>query len=422
MSQSFEKLKLIYQKYRFAVNCCLLSFCFLINCFWGQMIWIEFPILLIMILFDGLENGLSYIIFSIPFCMLTLYMSAFLFVVCIFAFMIKFYIILYVKQKEKPNILLLSLIGLFFVYSLLPFGPYNFNRLLKIGLFICLFAVLGIAIKRPNVLRLEFNIKILSLALAVSFVFSATLLFSPYLIETVVYSYADSRRRYQALLYHPNVLGMLCEILISSLAYVVIRNKARWWDYVLILILTFGGLMTMSKTFLLLISFVYFVVFICFVKRYPVQTICVFAGLLALGGIYGCINPKYIVFFLNRFGKLGSVGSFKEFMNVITTYRYDLWMEYLIYMAHNPIVIFFGKSFGAKALSTLSAHNALISMIYQLGIVGSAILIAIFVLMIKEFLKNATNKPSKAIWLPLLILFAILSVEDTIFFIFDIYF
>ena len=106
---------------------------------------------------------------------------------------------------------------------------------------------------------------------------------------------------------------------------------------------------------------------------------------------------------------------------MLTTSRYNLWTVYLDYLAGHPLALIFGRGLGASALqgwSQLPPHNFLLSMLYQLGLVGTGLFIAIVVLMIREFRRTKTNRIHPAVCVPLIILGLLLCVEDFILYIF----
>ncbi len=413
-----NKFQHFYAKNKLVINLVLLTALFFIHCFWGNMMFVAFPILLLFVIIDNIRNGFSYILFSIPFCMMNLYWSAVLFCICVVAYMIKFFIITYFIEKNKPNKWLLIFMGIFFIYCLLPIGSYNGQYWTRIAIFFCLFAAFGMIIQKPNVVRLGFNFKILALALLISCVFSATFYFSPYMHETMVLSFSGGRGRYQGLVGHPNVLAMFCELLMAVMAYFILAKKASWKEWFFLVALTAIGFFTLSKTFLALAIFMYLVIFIVMLKRHFVATLittCLGATMLI---ILGLCFPKIVTIFVDRFiGSFAECKSFADFMNMVTTGRYDLWVEYLTFLSNNPLRLFFGCGLGAGVLSTLSAHNMLITGTYELGIVGMILLGIAVGVMIKEFRKNSEEKVSKAIWLPIVIVALIASFEDLIFYI-----
>ena len=413
-----NKFLLFYGKYKLAINLFVIACLFLIHCFWGNMMYIAYPIVLLMVLLDNTRNGLTYVVFCAPFCKMNIYMSLTLYCVVAIAYLVKFYIILYFKDKTKPNILLLVMMGLFFVYALMPFGPYRGNLWAKVATLFMLFCVMGMVIKRPNIVRLSFNFRIIAIAILVCCLFSATYYISPYLQGDWIFAYAGERARYQALLGHPNTLAIFCEIIMSVLGYLIISKRAKWFDWVLLLSLTGVGIFTLSKTFLMLSIFIWLVIFIWLFTQNFLKTFVATCIVATIVVIVGCCFPHFVQIFINRFiGGFADCKTFADFMNIVTTYRYDLWVEYLTYFASNPFVLIFGAGLGAYPLSTLSSHNLIISGVYNLGIVGMILLTIVIVLMIREFLRNEDRRPSKAIWLPIVVLSLICMIEDLFFYI-----
>ena len=85
------------------------------------------------------------------------------------------------------------------------------------------------------------------------------------------------------------------------------------------------------------------------------------------------ITGKVTIFneVISRF--LTSKGS----LDALTTNRTFIWRKYGEYLTENPMVVLFGRSLGYTQLDNMAAHNTLIDMIYQLGIMGSFLLIVL---------------------------------------------
>jgi len=421
MTKRPNKFISFYAKNRLVINIVFLALLYFAHCFWGDMMYVAFPILMLMVLFDNQRNGLTYIFFSIPFCMMNLYISPALYCGSIAIYMIKFYVVMYIKEKTKPNWLLLGSVLVFLVYCCLPPNRYGGNWAMKLTWLFVAFAIFGMVIKKPNVARLDFNIRIFAFAVMLSVAYSSTYFFSPYMSETMIISIDGGRGRFQALMMHPNVFAMLCEFLISSLAYLIIAHKSkktRTMDWLLMIALTISGIFTLSKTFLILILVIYFVLGIWMLKRKPIQTIVISSIVATILIILTLQFPQVVRALATRFmGTFEDCHTFADFMNMITTYRYNLWIEYSTYLAQNPLVLVFGAGLGAPVLSTLSAHNLFLTGTYSIGLVGMLMLLFVVVLMIREYRRNASKLPSRAILLPIAIMLLIAMVEDMIFYI-----
>ena len=416
LKENYLKNKLIY-------NIIILAILYFTNCFLGPFVYFVYPLLLVFVLVDNLQNGLTYIIFCLPFIMINKEISEILFFICVFVYAIKLLFTVFIKEKEKINKSILILIGCLIVYMCLPFGEYNLNLPIKIFMFLFVFIGLILIGKRQQLIRFDFNIKILAYALIVSAVFGLTYFISPYLKTVIVTVNNNQFLRYQALLTNTNVLAMFCEITLAFLAYYILTKKNKLQYLILYILIALIGCCTFSKTFLLLFSLITFVLFVGSIKKYPKTTLTLLAlGLFAIG-LLMVIKPNITNSIFKRFtGGENSFKSFEDFLNVLTTYRYGRWKSYSKYIFTNSIFnLIFGYGVGTpmyiegSELFIGNIHNALLSLIFQMGLVGLILFTTILVLIFKGY-KKENVKVSKWIILPILIICLILSVEDAIFF------
>ncbi len=415
-----NKINKLYLKFKPYIPYAILTLMFFINCFCGQFAYVAFAFLLIFILFDDLKNGFSYVIYSLPYCLLywqnQVRVSTILYFACILIYVVKFYGIYFFKEKGKLDISLLFVMLGLFVYCLLPIGNYNFNVFFKICLFLFLFLAIFMLVRKPDVFDFEKNIKVLAITILISCVMTLTYYISPYLKSVMTLSFGDSSFRFAALFRQTNVLALACEILIAALAYFIIVSKKKV-PYIILFVLTaIAGCLTLSKTYLIILCVVLLSLFIWLLKLNWKKTLIItliFALLVLMAFI---IYPKiFFVMYDRFFGGLKDCKTFADVMNIITTHRFDLWVETCTYLVHHPVQFIFGRGLGAPALSSYSAHNAYLSMIYQLGLVGAALFISVLVLLFRMLIKK--NKPKAAIAIPIIVLALILCVEDMLFYI-----
>ncbi|MBQ9793224.1 MAG: hypothetical protein IJW32_05785, partial [Clostridia bacterium] len=279
------KLKQYYISHKFIINLVLLVCLFFASIFWQGMMWIVYPILLIMCLLDSLENGFSYILFCLPYLSIRPALSSILYFVCILAFIIKFYIIIYAVEKQKPNKWEVIFTLLFFIYAFLPIGPYNKNFFMKICMVVFLLVFISGFCKKSELIRLNFNIRLVALSLIVSCLMSVV----HYILPCYEESFA-ALHRFKALLDNPNTLAMVCEILLSLLLYLIITNK-KWQDVLLFIVVASLGVLTFSKTFILILAFLLIVMFCVFIKSKPKTTIGAILGCVAAVGLVYLIAP-----------------------------------------------------------------------------------------------------------------------------------
>lgn len=410
--------KEFYIKNRLTINIVLLSVMFFANCFCKEVAYGAFSVLILLVLLDSLENGLSYIFFSVPFFYVSLYISAMMFFAAAALYIIKFFIIQFFVRKEKINWWAFALCALCLVFCAMPIGTYNFNWVYKFFTLFFVFALLfAISVKNQKVFRWHFNFKLLSLAVIVMAAFGTIYLLPPYLGQVYhIESFADVKYlRYMGLLYQPNFVAMFSYIPFAILAYFIISGKAKWQDWVLFALLSVVGFSSFSKTFLIIFALILLSLFVwALIKNWKVTlgATIVFAALVTI--LYFA-KPDIFQSYVGRFfGEINSCQSATDVMNKLTTGRYSLWVEMGQYLGSHPLQLFFGRGLGAAPLSSAGPHNTILSMVYQLGIFGSVLFLAPIVLLVWQLCKNV--KFSKAIAVPLLLFFITL-VEDTIFFI-----
>ncbi len=409
-----------YFKNRIFINCLILTLIFIPSCFIGEFTWVAFGLLLIMVLVDNYSNGFTYLIFCTPYAALNIPVGVSIYAAAVIAYIIKFYIILYFKEHAKPSWLLLGAIILFVLYCLMPFGKYNIQRFVKIAVFIALFAVLNIFIKRPNAINLPKNVRILAISLILSCLMGLFYWVSPYLQSTQsLWIMPNGSARFQALLMQPNVLAMFCDFIITIMAYCLLSGRFKKIDLVIFTVIAVLGLLTVSKTYFILLCLILIVLFFKCLAKHFVKTLCITSILVCVAAIIMLCNIAFASAFLNRFvGGLSNATTLDGFLNIISTGRFNLWVSYLTYMGNNPLVIVFGDSLGAVRMASSSVHCSYISMIYELGFVGTILLALVIAAMIKEFNKNKANKLSPAKWLVVAVIALLCLVEDLIFFVY----
>lgn len=411
------KIDNFFLKNRLYINFLLLIILFTAHCFASWVAYIVFPILAVMTLADNLENGLSYIMWSLPFCMLSPFVSLIFYLCIIVAYIIKFYLIFFIKDKGKLHWLELLLIALFFLYAVLPIGPYTFNKLFKIVIILIIFSALIGMSKKLSVLRIGFNIKVLAISLVLSCGLGLLWFVSPYLKTIITYP-SSTDIRFQGLFSQTNLLGMICAVVLSILAYQIIKNRKGWLDIALFVGVAGCGISTISKNFLILFCVILLSLFIAMMfinwKRTLIFGIVVASVVL----VAYFIKPDFFQTYISRFvGNLTAGSSFEQIMNTLTTGRWNLWKGTFSYLGTHPLNLVFGRGLGAPAIEGLSysAHNAYFSMIDQLGIVGSILFMIPLVFLIKNIFKS--QKVSKAIIIPIIVVAMLLMVEDAFFYI-----
>ncbi len=405
---------------RLVFNLIFLLALFLGNCFASWVSYPAFIFLALISLFDNLENGLSFLLFCLPFSLIYPFLSLIIYFCAIGIYAIKFYLIYFIKDKGKFDWTVAIFALLFLIYALLPIGPYDMNLLLKLAIILVLYLALFAMGKRWKVFRFALNLRLVACSILLSCLFGALVFVSPYLQSIIDLPTANGLYRFQALTTNTNVLAMLCEIVLGILAYQIIKEK-RVVDGILFVGVALAGVFTFSKLYFITLGIILIGLFVgmLFVNwKRTLLVASIFLGILAAAivAIY-FVKPEFLKSIIARFGDFS--GTFDEIMNKFTTSRWHLWQETFSYWGAHPICIFFGRGLGANAVPKLpfSAHNAYISMIDQLGIVGAVLFIVPLVLLFRNLAKSEDTKISKAIIIPIIVLATIFMGEDLLFYI-----
>ena len=418
MDNSVKKFtfKEFYLKNRLYLHCFIFFCLLIINCFYVQASYVSLSLLMILILFDSLKNGFSYIIFYIPFCLLGGEIGIILYFCCILIYIIKAYAIIIFKDKTKPNLILLILSIALILYSLIHFQNININTFLNISIFIFIILGLNLYVRKKEIFQFSYNIKLLCISIILASILSCLYFVSPNLQNLITPFYVSTNlARFSALFPHPNSLAILCEIALSILTFFLLTEKKNIFNIILFCLITLIGLLTFSKTFILLLLVILIAIFIKGLKTNKKITL-ITTGIILLCAIIFCLVAKDVVNILidRFFGRVTECHNFRDFMNMILTDRYDLWIEYLKEIFYHPTIFFFGKGLGCSPIEILGAHNTFISLFYQLGIVGLVLLGFTIGYLIKQILK--IEKFNKAILVPIIVILLLLMVEDMILF------
>ncbi len=413
-----EQIREYYNKYKFQVHLGVLTFLFLINCFWGEFVFVSLGLAIFLIIISTFEDAFSILVFCIPFISIASPYSYSLYLVGVFTFVVKAYIKMYVHDKLKPSKYLIATLVIFILYLLIPFSPYNLNFFVKFVCLILLFLLLNIFLKYKDSIRLKYNVGILAISVFISSLFLFTYPFSLYLQNELTFYYSAGIPRFSALLPNPNPLAMICQIGLSILVAYIISKKAKPIDFWFFIIFATVGILTMSKTFIIVFTILLIILFFYALNTSPKT---------ALVGIFSILVPlifmlvlknDFIMHYVNRF----ITGFLKDFsltkiLNIITTGRYMLWMDYINYLVANPLVLIFGRGLGAGLVSYESPHNFFITLIYNIGLIGVALFVLIIVAIIRVYRKNFTQKFNWAILIPFFVITLIMLVEDFFLFI-----
>lgn len=414
------KVKNFYSNNSLLFNCIILSGFFMANCFLPFFSFITYGFALICVLFDKLKKGFSYLLFTVPFVCMHLPLSPILFAVVGLTFIIKLLIIKIKNNKEsfKVNWLLIVLYLLFVVYCFVPInGPYNLVRFYKSGCLAILLLFIYAMIIFPEEFNLRFNFKVLLFAMFVS---SGISLLRPYssLLQQNVYIYQiEEYFRFSGLFSNPNTFALVCDLGVCFMGYYLVSKNPKFTDGLTFIGFSVLGILTFSKTFMIICTINTIIIFArAIFSRSKILASCCLLYLLMVTG-FVVFAPGYINLYLERF-MVDLSQNPEAVMNSITTERFNLWVKYFNYIISNPIVLIVGCGLGAPMLGPLSSHNLYIAALYQLGIVGSVIFLALVITLFVSAFKKAGTKVSVAVIIPTFSIMLIGLIEDLMFYLF----
>lgn len=201
-------------------------------------------------------------------------------------------------------------------------------------------------------------------------------------------------QRYFGLTYDPNFFTVVNCVLIAIL--LLTTERFTWKEYIQLLFLAVTGIMTFSKSYLLIMAFV-IGVYLLKRSRNVGRNIVLFMGvIITFVVIENLTQLDLISVSISRLESSADSGD-------LTTGRLDLWKDYVIYIFKNIRVFCFGVGFNALALNVKAAHNTYIDFVYRFGMVGTVLWIIYFVMSYRTVYKKQNGISSLATNVPLLV-------------------
>ncbi|SFT25341.1 hypothetical protein [Paenibacillus sp. BC26] len=174
--------------------------------------------------------------------------------------------------------------------------------------------------------------------------------------------------RFSGIQSNPNFFTMDISIAIAGWFGLITSGRIKSMDYIVVIILSVFGFMSISKSFLVMYVILLLFLLITLGKQ---KILGVIKGVLIIGvifiGIYLFIDKSYFSAFLSRLSNDSNNLSFSS----VTTGRYDLWTDYVKYIFSNAKVLLFGEGIGAGDYNQRAAHNYFIETLYYLGVMGA---------------------------------------------------
>ena len=356
--------------------------------------WIDIPLLVLatfalgccLVLFSSLEKSMYYLAFFTSFSCTFVYDGKHMFFVMVALFIIRY---LFTQRLNRKTVLFYLLI---IVYSLLFLDindDLNFSRLIGP---ILLFAIPIVADASGRIDCKQFiHHYIFGFVLTTVIGFFVSEI--PALLELFYYDLwwtegGKELTRFFGLAFDCNFYALSNYLVLAYLLFT--SEKITKGRLALVLFLIFGGLQTLSKSYLLMLVFLA-AIYILKQRKNAKRLLITFATAGIATGLFiavsGAMGYNVVELTLSRFNS----GSFAD----NTTGRFDIWGVYFDYFYHSGVKkLLFGTGFNAVATS--AAHNTFIEMFFLYGIVGSGIWIGYFIHCWELFSSNTKNYTEKS--------------------------
>lgn len=274
--------------------------------------------------------------------------------------------------KHKKIDLKISIITFFFItLTILTKMIYSYSFSLEYGFILVMFLFIPTYYKSYNT-KIDFKkcVYFLSIGIIAACISSQVLMKFPHMLA---YIYIDSAEHIDLLRlngFYGDANFYSAQILtaISGLLVLLGENtKDSILDYLLIVILLFFGLQSVSKMFLLITAALLFIWFLFFIAdRRAISKkvgITLLIAITVVSVITLNVFQKQINYYFIRFGMITDVNS-------LTTGRSSILMSYLNYFNTNILSTFFGVGLSFVLVNNRASHNTIVEVIYQLGLVG----------------------------------------------------
>lgn len=184
--------------------------------------------------------------------------------------------------------------------------------------------------------------------------------------------------RFSGLFADPNYYSAVLIFSLIGIMILRVNKKIKpTLGYVLAIIIILIGLLTISKSFflMLVIILVYYTFSLFSRKRLAagmgmVLLLSAFA-VLAFSGSLSMLD--------NIMGRLTEATSSAE----LTTGRSIIWENYLEYILSHPLVFLFGEGIDAPLLNMVGTHNIFLESVYNIGIIGLLLIVTLLVSIFK---------------------------------------
>ena len=173
------------------------------------------------------------------------------------------------------------------------------------------------------------------------------------------------------------------------------EDKKRTLSIVVIIaLLVYCGMLSISKSFMLVAICLFVFWFIGYMfKKGKMSTKITVILTLMIGAGFLLSSTVFVDMFdalVARFGRDSNISDF-------TTGRTELWASYLREFEEDPLLLFFGKGYSSVLVNDRASHNTILQAVFQFGLVGCIILLVWFVYFTRTWLKGLEIRSNKSV-------------------------
>lgn len=184
----------------------------------------------------------------------------------------------------------------------------------------------------------------------------------------------------------------------------LLREKKRVrtvWMFVLIVFLLYCGFLSGSKSFVLITLVL---VLFWLVGLFRMQGRGVFKLLLVLAAVLVAAFIATSELFRGLIEVLTTRFSFRANISDFTTGRTDVWNDYIAELLSDWKTLFLGKGFTSMKIGEKYTHNTLLQMVFQLGLLGTPVLLGWMVCFFLDTPRRAAGTKYPVVYVLLLVL------------------
>lgn len=362
---------------------------------WGYtgtswMIYSVITILSLGIIFDKHEKKIVYLFFVLPWAFvigLRFYATLALVYFCTIV------INSFIKGKRKSSIKAWMSVLLFLSITLVSmlFGESDLTN--AILFYSCMSVFIALTINGEPHIDVSETTRVLTFSLIISCVIGLLLNKFPYFFNIIkVYDLetVTSYYRFTGLDGDPNFLSFFIMMSISGISVLLFyetKKKMKVIYYITLILLIIFGLLTFSKTFIV-VGFLYLTSYVLLAtkgKKRIRYTVFLITTLIVSSILFAPLMSFISEGYSYRATKI-SQDLYDNPISALTSGRSDLWKIYLLSWSESSINILFGK--GNMAREFFTSHNTLIRLLYMFGLFG----LLSFILMIIEYCRQVYYK------------------------------